>query len=1039
MTKFGPLDNSSVNERELKIIDYWNKIDLLHESEKIREGNEKFVFFEGPPTANGKPGIHHVVSRTLKDLTCRYNIMKGKHVQRKAGWDTHGLPVEIEVEKKLGLHNKKDIEAYGVKKFNEECRDSVFQYESLWRKMTERMGYEIDLDNPYVTFHNDYVESVWNILNKMFKDGLLYEGHKILPYCPRCGTGLASHEVAQGYENIKTVTCYVKFKRADKDNEYFIAWTTTPWTLPSNVALAVHPEVSYVKLHLNETGEDWWMAESLVSSVMKDVTEDYEIVETVDGTSLEKIEYEQLIPMLKPDKKAFYLVLADYVTTTDGTGIVHIAPAFGEDDYQVGKKYDLPVLNPVNDEGKYSTGFWDGMFVFEADPKILDYLKEEHKIVKKQKVEHNYPHCWRCHTPLIYYAKPSWYINVTAFKDKLIENNNGVKWFPDFVGQKRFGNWLENLNDWALSRNRYWGTPLPIWKCEECGEITSVGSRKELVERSIEEIDESIDLHRPYVDDCHIKCEKCGGKMTRYTDVIDVWFDSGAMPFAQLHYPFEHKDDLDEYFPADFICEGIDQTRGWFYSLLAISTYMTGKAPYKNVLVNDLVLDKNGKKMSKSKGNTVDPFEIFEKYGADVARFYVIYVSVPWLPTKFDEDGLKEVESKYIRTLRNIYTFFSLYVESEKKNPEEIEIPVERRDELDKWIISRYNSLIKLVEKNIKEFELTKISKAIIDFIVEDLSNWYIRRSRRRFWGEEGESKDAAFRTTYEILLGLSKLVAPITPFIAEELFQKLTDKKSVHLEDYPEYDEKLIDTELEEKIDLVRNIVSLGRSAREKVNIKVRQPLESIVVDNKYKEIIGDLDSLIKEELNIKEIDYESDVSEFMIFDLKPNFKVAGPVMSKDISKFAKYLKEVDKHDFVKEIESNSMNISLDGTDYKIDKEFVEIRVDAKEGYDVQLENDLYVLLNTHLTKELLDEGYMREFVSKIQQERKNLDLDVSDRIEIKVECDDEVKKALETYMDTIKYETLAIDVSFENLDNLEATKLNDKEIKFEIKKGDK
>lgn len=527
--------------------------------------------------------------------------------------------------------------------------------------------------------------------------------------------------------------------------------------------------------------------------------------------------------------------------------------------------------------------------------------------------------------------------------------------------------------------------------------------------------------------------------MTRYKDVIDVWFDSGAMPFAQLHYPFEHKDDLDEYFPADFICEGIDQTRGWFYSLLAISTYMTGKAPYKNVLVNDLVLDKNGKKMSKSKGNTVDPFEIFEKYGADVARFYVIYVSVPWLPTKFDEDGLKEVESKYIRTLRNIYTFFSLYVESEKKNPEEINIPIEKRDELDKWIISRYNSLIKLVEDNIKEFELTKISKAIIDFIVEDLSNWYIRRSRRRFWGEEGDSKDAAFRTTYEILLGLTKLVAPITPFIAEELFQKLTDKKSVHLEDYPKYDEKLIDKELEEKIDLVRNIVSLGRSAREKVNIKVRQPLESIVVDNKYKSVIADLDSLIKEELNIKEIDYESDVSEFMIFDLKPNFKVAGPLMSKDISKFAKYLKEVNKHDFVKEIESNSIDISLDGTDYKIDKEFVEIKVDAKEGYDVQLENDLYVLLNTHLTKELLDEGYMREFVSKIQQERKNLDLDVSDRIEIKVEADDEVKNALEKYIDTIKYETLAMDVLFENLNGVESTKLNDKEIKFNIKKGDK
>lgn len=1036
MSKFGPLDEKSVNERELDIIEYWKKIDLLHESEKLREGNEKFVFYEGPPTANGKPGIHHVVSRTLKDLTCRYQIMNGKHVLRKAGWDTHGLPVEIEVEKKLGLHNKKDIENYGVEKFNEECKNSVFQYESLWRKMTERMGYEIDLENPYVTFHKPYVETVWHILDSMFKDGLLYEGHKILPYCPRCGTGLASHEVAQGYENIKTVTCYVKFKRKDKENEYFIAWTTTPWTLCSNVALAVHPEVDYVKLHLNDKNEDWWMAESLLSAVMKDVSDNYSVIEKVKGCELEKIKYEQLIPMIKPDKDAFFIVLADYVTTTDGTGIVHIAPAFGEDDYNVGRAYDLPVLNPVNDEGKYSTGFWEGMFVFDADPKVLEYLKENAKLVKKQKVEHNYPHCWRCKTPLIYYAKPSWYINVNKFKDKMIDNNNKVKWFPEFVGQKRFGNWLDNLNDWALSRNRYWGTPLPIWKCEECGHTESIGSVKELVDKTVEKIDESIDLHRPYIDNCHLKCEKCGGKMTRYKDVIDVWFDSGAMPFAQLHYPFEHKDDLGDYFPADFICEGIDQTRGWFYSLLAISTYMTGKSPYKSVLVNDLVLDKNGKKMSKSKGNTVNPFDIFEKYGADVARFYVIYVSVPWLPTKFDEEGLKEVESKFIRTLRNIYTFFSLYVESENKDPEKIEIKYENRDELDKWIISRYNSLVKLVKENFKVFELTKISKALIDFIVEDLSNWYIRRSRRRFWGEEGNSKDAAFKTTYEILLGLSKLIAPITPFIAEELFRKLTDKKSVHLEDYPDYSENYIIPELEEKIYLVRNIVSLGRSAREKVNIKVRQPLESIVIDKKYKSIIGDLESLIKEELNIKMIDYESDVSEFMIFDLKPNFKVAGPVMSKDIGKFSKYLLGVKKHEFVNEIDKGDLQIDIDGTKYTINSEFVDVKVSAKEGYDIQLLGDLYVLLNTHLTEELINEGYVREFISKIQQERKNINLDVSDRIIINIECDSHLKDIFNSYEETIKYETLATDISYVELKEHEEIKLNDKSIKFEIKK---
>lgn len=1032
MEKFGPLDSSSVNERELKLVKYWQDIDLLHKSQENRKGNENFVFYEGPPTANGKPGIHHVFSRTLKDLTLRHQIMKGKYVTRKAGWDTHGLPVEIEVEKKLGLKNKKEIEAYGVEKFNKECKNSVFQYESLWRKMTERMAYEIDLDNPYVTFHNDYIESVWYILNKMYNDGLLYEGHKILPYCPRCGTGLASHEVAQGYENIKTVTCYVKFKRINAANEYFIAWTTTPWTLCSNVALAVHPRIIYVKLFLPELNEYWWMAETLISEVLTNVTDNYEIVDKKLGIELEGIDYEQLIPMLKADKKAFYIVNADYVTTSDGTGIVHIAPAFGEDDYNVGKKYNLPVFNPVNEEGKYSTGFWKDMLVFDADTKVIEYLKENGKLVKKQKMEHNYPHCWRCHTPLIYYAKPSWYINVNKFKDQMIKNNNGVKWFPDYVGEKRFGNWLENLNDWALSRNRYWGTPLPIWKCEKCGKTTSIGSKKELIERAIEDIDENIDLHRPYVDDCHLKCE-CGGIMTRYKDVIDVWFDSGAMPFAQRHYPFEHKNDFDNYFPADFICEGIDQTRGWFYSLLAISTYMTGKAPYKRVLVNDLVLDKNGKKMSKSKGNTVDPFEIFEKFGADVARFYVIYVSDPWLPTKFDIDGLKEVESKYIRTLRNIYTFFQLYVKSEKIDPYNIDIPVEDREEIDKWIISRFNNLVKSVENNLNIFELTRISKDLIDFIVEDFSNWYIRRSRRRFWGEEGNSKSSAFVTTYEVLLGLSKLVAPITPFIAEELYRNLTAKESVHLEDYPVADLNLIDEKLEEKVNLVRDIVSLGRSAREKVNIKVRQPLESIVIDGKYRRIISDLEPLVKEELNIKVVDYESNVNEFMIFELKPNFKVAGPVLGKNIAEFTKYLQDSNKQELIEKLEKENIILNLGGEDYEINKTYVDIKVSAKEGYDVQVENNLYVLLNTKLTPELINEGYVRELISKIQQERKTKDLDVSDRIVLEISCEDALKSVFVSYADTIKYETLTTNIKFTELDE-EATDLNDKKIQLRI-----
>ena len=1032
MEKFRALDDLPVKEREEKIAKYWEEIDLLHESLKTREGGKRFNFYEGPPTANGKPGIHHVVSRTLKDLTCRHKVMKGYYVERKAGWDTHGLPVEIEVEKKLGLHNKKDIERYGIKEFNKQCKDSVFQYESLWRKMTERMGYEIDLDNPYITFDNKYIESVWHIIDKMFKDDLLYEGHKILPYCPRCGTGLASHEVAQGYENITTTTAYVKFKRKDSD-EYFIAWTTTPWTLPSNVSLTVNADVDYVLLKNNDNGELYWMAKDLVDSVLKGVTEDYEIIKTVKGSELEGVEYEQLIPMLSTDKKAFYITLADYVTISDGTGIVHTAPAFGEDDYNTGKRYDLPVLNPVNEEGKYSVGTWKDMDVFDADPEILDYLKEQGKLLRKQKVDHNYPHCWRCHTPLIYYAKPSWYINVTSFKDKMIKANEGVKWFPEFVGEKRFGNWLENLNDWALSRTRYWGTPLPIWKCEECNHITSVGSKAELVERTIEDIDESIDLHRPYVDDCHLKCEKCGGKMTRYTDVIDVWFDSGAMPFAQLHYPFEHKDDFDKYYPADFICEGIDQTRGWFYSMIAIGTYMTGKSSYKSVLVNDLVLDKYGKKMSKSRGNTLDPFDIFDRYGADVARFYAVYVSVPWLPTKYDEDGLKEVESKFIRSLRNVYIFFSLYVNSENIEPDKLNVPMSERDELDLWIISRLNSLIKLVEENIDIFELTKISKAFVDFVVEDLSNWYIRRSRRRFWGENSKDKDSAFQTTHEVLLSFVKLIAPFTPFIAEELYLHLTNGKSVHLENYPEVNSDLINQTLEDKVDLVRSIVSLGRAGREKENIKVRQPINSIIIDKKYKDKIGNLDELIKEELNVKNIEYSDNVSKYMNYEVKPNFKLAGPVFGKKVGLFAKYLSDSNKSELINKLEKSDLEIELNGENYKINSEYLDVRVSAKEGFDVQLENGIYVLLDTVLTDELISEGYARELTSKIQQERKRLDLNISDRIVIKYDAKEDFVNAIKDYIDGIKSETLATSMDLCKLTE-EPTDINGNEVKFKI-----
>ncbi|NLN41890.1 MAG: isoleucine--tRNA ligase, partial [Clostridiales bacterium] len=729
MGVFKPLSNLPVSESEKKIAEFWEEIDILQKSIDSREGKKPFIFYEGPPTANGRPGIHHVISRTLKDIVCRYKTMTGHQVKRKAGWDTHGLPVEIEVEKQLGLKNKQEIEEYGIEKFNQKCRESVFTYEKQWREMTKRMGYEIDLDNPYITLDNDYIETEWWILDKFFKEGYIYEGHKILPYCSRCGTGLASHEVAQGYKEIKTDTVYVKFKRKDAD-EYFLVWTTTPWTLASNVALTVNPEETYLKIR--HKGEVYYVVKPLVQQV---VGEDYEVIEEIKGKELEYVEYEQLMPFVSvPEgKKAFIVTLADYVTVEDGTGIVHTAPAFGEDDYNTGVRYDLPVLQPVDEDGKYIETPWKGTFVMDADPEIIRWLAEEGKLFRKQKVAHNYPHCWRCQTPLLYYAKPSWYIEMTRLKEKLIENNNNVEWYPSFVGEKRFGNWLENLNDWAISRSRYWGTPLNIWRCE-CGHDESIGSRKELVERAIENIDETIELHRPYVDEVHLECPKCGGTMTRVKDVIDCWFDSGSMPFAQHHYPFENKENFDELFPADFICEGIDQTRGWFYSLIAISTFVKGVSPYKRVLVNDLILDKEGKKMSKSRGNTVDPFELFDEYGADALRWYLIYVSPPWVPTRFDIDGLKEVVSKFFVTIKNVYNFFTLYANTDNLDPREFFVDYKDRPELDRWILSKYNNLKKTVEEDMEAYDLTRAVRRIQDFANEDLSNWYIRRSRRRFW-----------------------------------------------------------------------------------------------------------------------------------------------------------------------------------------------------------------------------------------------------------------------------------------------------------------
>jgi isoleucyl-tRNA synthetase len=1008
---FKNLSEKAIAELQNEQADQWEKGDLLGKCVSTRKGMPSFVFYEGPPTANGRPGIHHVIARTLKDSVCRYKTMQGFEVKRKAGWDTHGLPVEIEVEKHLNMSGKQDIEKYGIKAFNQKCKESVFTYEKQWREMTKRMGYLIDLDNPYITLNNDYIESGWWILKEFFKAGLIYEGHKILPYCPRCGTGLASHEVAQGYKEVKTNTITAKFKRTDAD-EFFLAWTTTPWTLASNVALTVGAEIDYLKVE--QDGTVYYVAKALADKVLG--AGSYTVLDEMKGKKLEYLEYHQLMPFIEVDKKAFYVTCADYVTIEDGTGIVHTAPAFGEDDYNTGRRYGLPVPNPVDEQGKYTATPWKGKSVMEPglDVEIIKWLAGEDKIYAKEKIEHNYPHCWRCGTPLIYYAKPSWYIEMTKLKDQLVANNNEVNWFPDFVGEKRFGNWLENVNDWAISRNRYWGTPINIWRCE-CGHLESIGSRKELVEKAIETIDENIELHRPYVDEVHLKCEKCGKTMSRIPEVMDCWFDSGAMPFAQHHYPFENKERFDEeLFPADFICEGIDQTRGWFYSLIAISTFIKGRAPYRNVLVNDLILDKEGKKMSKTKGNTVDPFQLFDKYGADATRWYLLYVSPAWSPTRFDEDGLIEIISKFFGTLKNVYNFFVLYSNQDNINPKEFQVDYSKRPELDRWILSKYNQLIKDVTEEMNRYDHMKSVRRIQDFVSEDLSNWYIRRARRRFWGEElTDDKKSVYATTYEILVGLAQLAAPFAPFITDEIYTKLTGEESVHLSFYPVAKEECIDKMVESRMDLVRELVGLGRGAREKEKIKVRQPLQKIMVDGKYESLIGDMTALIKEELNVKEVIFEKQLDQYMNFGLKPNFKVAGPALGAKIKAFGGALAKADPVQIVEALESNGEAVLCIGSeDVTITKDLVDIQISAKEGFTVSMENNIFTILDTTITPSLVSEGLAREMVSKVQQMRKQREFEMMDQIKIYYNADEDVADAMKVHKAYIMKETLAVEM---------------------------
>ena len=1029
--EFKKLEQGKINEIEKKYSDYFEKEKIFERS--LEGKDKKYVFYDGPATANGMPGIHHMLAKLIKDTVCKYKSMQGYKVVRKVGWDTHGLPVEVQVEKELGFNGKGDIEKYGIKEFNQKCRESVWKNEKFFTKFTKEMGQFIDLEHPYVTYDNNYIETEWWILKKIFDDGYIYDGLKIVPWCPRCGTGLASHEVAQGYKEITVNTVYVPFKAKDEDNTYYLVWTTTPWTLMSNIALCVNPDETYVKCL--SKGYNFILAKALASKVLG---EDYEVVAEYKGKDLENREYEQLMPILEvpSNKKSFIVTCDNYVTMEDGTGIVHIAPAFGQDDYEVGLKYDLAMLNPVGEDGCYTEGPWKGRLVVdpELEIEIIKYLAENDKLFKKQKMNHDYPHCWRCNTPLVYYSKPSLYIKTTAKQKEIIEENKKINWYPDYVGEKRFGNWLENMNDWAISRNRYWGTPIPLWRCS-CGHDEMIGSRKELVEKAIEDIDETIELHRPFVDDVHIKCPHCGKTMTRVKDVMDCWFDSGSMPFAQYHYPFENKELFEEQFPADFIAEGIDQTRGWFYALLVVSMFVKGESSYKNVLVNDLLLDKYGQKMHKSRGNAISPFEIMEEYGADTVRFYMLNISPVWTPLKFDVDGLKEVYSKYISTFKNAYSFFEMYANADHVDPRVYSIPVKDRELIDRWLISKLNKLIKNVNEAFAEYDLNKVAKLIVPFLNDDLSNWYIRSNRRRFWDSElTHSKKCVYLTMYEALVTLCKLCAPITPFLTEEIYEKLTNGDSVHLASYPVEDNDLIDEAVEERMDLVRDVCSLGRFAREEVNIKVRQPISNLILPKSDEMIIGDLLPVIKEELNVKEVMFKEDMTEYLEYIVKPNFQVLGKTLGPKIKELQTILSKLTSQE-IAQINESGLTIKLDGDDFELNNENTIISIKQKEGYASTSNNKTIVVIDTELTEELVLEGLAREFVRKVQSLRKDADFIITDHIKVYYNGTDQVDKMLDMYKDYVMNEVLG-DELIKDISLTDKCELNDEEAYIKVER---
>lgn len=1000
-------------EREKEVEKFWEDEEIFEKSIEDRKDSPTYMFYDGPPTANGKPHIGHVLTRVIKDMIPRYRTMKGYKVPRKAGWDTHGLPVELEVEKKLGLDGKEQIEAYGLEPFIKECKESVWKYKGMWEEFSGVVGFWADMENPYVTYENNFIESEWWALKQIWDKGLLYKGFKVVPYCPRCGTPLSSHEVAQGYKDIKEKSAIVKFKVKGED-AYFLAWTTTPWTLPSNVALCVNPVETYVRVR--KEGTTYIMAEALVEKVLES---DFEILDRFDGKSLEYKEYEPLFDFVDPKKKAWFVTCDDYVTLTDGTGIVHIAPAFGEDDSRIGRKYDLPFIQLVNSKGEMTKETkWEGVFVKKADPLVLKDLKENGKLFAAPTFEHSYPHCWRCDTPLIYYARESWYIKMTEVRDDLIRNNQTINWIPENIGKGRFGDWLENVQDWAISRNRYWGTPLNVWQCS-CGAMHSIGSIEELKSMS-ENCPEHIELHRPFIDAVTIKCPECGGQMKRVPEVIDCWFDSGSMPFAQHHYPFENKEVFEQQFPADFISEAVDQTRGWFYSLLAVSTLIFNKAPYKNVIVLGHVQDENGQKMSKSKGNAVDPMDALREYGADAIRWYFYINSAPWLPNRFYGKAVQEGQRKFMGTLWNTYAFYVLYAEIDQFDPTKHTLEHDKLTVMDKWLMSKLNSLIKEVDEDLANYKVTEAARALQVF-TDEMSNWYVRRCRDRFWAKGMEQdKVSAYMTLYTTLVTLSKLAAPMIPFMTEQIYQNLVrnvDKsapESIHLCDYPQVNEQLIDKKLEVDMDEVLDIVVLGRAARNEANIKNRQPIADMyvksnnVLDKFYTDII-------KDELNVKQVSFRDDVEDFVNYTFKPQLKTVGPKYGKQLGKIKEALAHLDGPAAMKKLKSDgALEFDFGGEKISLTMDDLLIETAKSENFVSQEDNQVTVVLDIRLTPELIEEGFVREVISKVQTMRKEAGFEVTDHIILSQSDNDKLAEIIKANVDQVKSETLADDIVF-------------------------